>query len=402
MSSADLWEDGFPHGTTEGYDRGCRGGACPGTDAWGLSCKLAKTMSRGDYQYQKLAKTGAGPAEIAEQLGLIPTAPTAAPAKAKSAPKAKAAPAPKPTAEAPDVTTNRNEADTTAPDPDATSPIDDSTALAADPQIETPAPRADAHTPRQIREWARTKGYDVAAKGKLPQHIVDHFWEAHGLLTTTDQPPVNLPDTSETAEPADEPTPAPAPDQLAVASAAAEPRTDTTPAVGTLRVDGTLTAGLAEIREELDTTIDKLKHSRPDWATVNLTNERDRARDLACRLEQELARSEETRIREATNMAHAIQALTEQLGHAQAAHATADDSLAFALTQWGTARTEADALREQNEALKADNHALLDWKRELQANITNRIRKDPIVINAAHAAATTARPNTTRRSWLRR
>jgi hypothetical protein len=67
MSSADLFEDGFPHGTKEGYDKGCRGhGSCPGVLEFGRSCNQASMHYSGDYEYRKRVDAGLGPAEIAE------------------------------------------------------------------------------------------------------------------------------------------------------------------------------------------------------------------------------------------------------------------------------------------------------------------------------------------------
>lgn len=85
MSHTDLLVEGFPHGTPEGYDRGCHGhGGCPAHAEHGLSCKIAKAKSKGDYEYQKLARSGATPAAIADALGLIGTEPGAPVAKPKS------------------------------------------------------------------------------------------------------------------------------------------------------------------------------------------------------------------------------------------------------------------------------------------------------------------------------
>jgi hypothetical protein len=72
MSGADRLDDGFPHGTTQGYTNGCRGGWCPAGNEHGLSCSRAKQLSAGDYQYQRLAKQGRTPSEIAFELGLAP------------------------------------------------------------------------------------------------------------------------------------------------------------------------------------------------------------------------------------------------------------------------------------------------------------------------------------------
>lgn len=72
MGVADRLEDSFPHGTRQGYDRGCRGGFCPAGEEHGLSCRRARSLAAGDYRYQKLAKSGATPAAIAAALGLNP------------------------------------------------------------------------------------------------------------------------------------------------------------------------------------------------------------------------------------------------------------------------------------------------------------------------------------------
>lgn len=64
MSGADLYEDGFPHSTVEGYNRGCRGNACPGLLENGISC--AQTFSRfnGDYGFRKKVGAGMSASEI--------------------------------------------------------------------------------------------------------------------------------------------------------------------------------------------------------------------------------------------------------------------------------------------------------------------------------------------------
>jgi hypothetical protein len=71
-AAADMVEDSFPHGTPDGYRQGCRGRACPAGADHGLSCSRAVALSAGDYRYQKLARTGMTPGEIADALGLHP------------------------------------------------------------------------------------------------------------------------------------------------------------------------------------------------------------------------------------------------------------------------------------------------------------------------------------------
>lgn len=276
MSSADLFEDGFPHGTADGYDKGCRGAACSAGIEHGLSCKTAKMKSRSDFQYQKLVKSGAGVAEIADALGLIGTA--AAAAKPKPKPK-RAASKPDPVVEPVPVAEyfgdniNRDADDApAAADVDEPAPTP---APAEDELVETET-ETTAPTPREIRAWAREKGYEVSTRGIIPTAVVEHYWEAHGLLEP------GQPTTVNEAGPVDEPqTTAPAP----------------TPA------------------PELE---------RPDFGTMNLEHdltealtERDDARDLAARLWDELDRLERTRAQEqaATSAARKADADTLDEAH---------------------------------------------------------------------------------------
>ncbi|OZD48613.1 hypothetical protein CH252_18980 [Rhodococcus sp. 06-1477-1B] len=97
MSSADLWEDDYPHGTVEGYDGGCRGGACP-AQSIDMPCKRAKTLAAGDIRYNRLVAAGKTPAEIAAVIDEH-DAQTPTPTKKKTkapvpAPPRKKAPAP--------------------------------------------------------------------------------------------------------------------------------------------------------------------------------------------------------------------------------------------------------------------------------------------------------------------
>lgn len=61
MSGADLLEDAFSgHGTTVGYDAGCRSlGGCPGKDGlWAQTCMTAKSRSRMEFGYSKAVGNG--------------------------------------------------------------------------------------------------------------------------------------------------------------------------------------------------------------------------------------------------------------------------------------------------------------------------------------------------------
>lgn len=92
MSTMDLFEDGFPHSTREGYERGCRGSACLGKLEHGFSCSEAAVRYAGDYGYRKRVEAGMTPAEIAEADAVERSAAAPAPkAKRKAAPVVEAA-----------------------------------------------------------------------------------------------------------------------------------------------------------------------------------------------------------------------------------------------------------------------------------------------------------------------
>lgn len=75
--AVDMLEEGFPHGTTDGFARGCRSaGACPAGHEHGLSCRRAQILAAGNYQYQQLVRAGEEPAIIAQMLRLTPEAKT--------------------------------------------------------------------------------------------------------------------------------------------------------------------------------------------------------------------------------------------------------------------------------------------------------------------------------------
>ncbi|MEP6745050.1 MAG: hypothetical protein ABJB33_06095 [Gemmatimonadota bacterium] len=61
----DLYADGFPHGSKDGYSRGCRDTHCPNLLDGGLSCRQAWTRYNGDYAYRKAVDRGDTPEQIA-------------------------------------------------------------------------------------------------------------------------------------------------------------------------------------------------------------------------------------------------------------------------------------------------------------------------------------------------
>lgn len=351
MSSADLWEDNYPHGTPQGYDDGCRGGACPAGVRYGLSCKIAKAKRNGDVQYRRLVKAGESVPAIADALGLIGSEPSGAVAKKAPAP---AAPKPQPTpatakggvslAEAAAVVTKaaaagqvsiRDAAETpTVAVPEKYIPAEGSpqakgvweqtaellgtpTAADAGDAVEAPAPRrpvdhvkatkpaaptapapstpapapAPAPASGEIRAWALAKGYDVAATGKLPKRIVDHYWEQTGRLTLSDEVAKNLAANKPQALAAEEGDAA-APEGDTIDDATDTPESD---------------EALAALRE-------KLSGPRPEWGDVAAHVDVEAARNLAVRLEQELARSEEQRTADKAQHARSLRAADDVLG----------------------------------------------------------------------------------------
>lgn len=334
MSSADILDDSWPHthGTPDGFDNDCRTVHCPAGEQYGLSCKTAKQLSRSDFQYQKLARTGATVPEIADALGLIGTGPATAAATKKQAGKRNPTPAPQPDAGP----TETADAVEVGPIVTEVATVEVGELAAPESDVVEPAATADepgAPTSREIRAWAREKGYDISTRGIVPTAIVEHYWDAHGLLNPTsaldDQLPVNNAAPQETAaEQAGAPAETPA-DQPPVNKPA-----DGRPDYGTMNLEH----DLATTRTELDNTI----------------GERDRARHLAARLGEELARSEEQRDRDrsARNLAvterdrladiaatdrHNLAQLQTALAAASAALHTTERALELVLQKWDEA-----------------------------------------------------------------
>ena len=160
MSGADRLEDGFPHGTREGYDQGCKGGWCPAGEEHGLSCSRARQLAAGDYRYQKLARQGLTPGAIADELGLNPEVheplvvrvaghmgdePMDKREPKMSKPKTKPVPTPK----------------GVAPKP---TPVSDPVA----------APSQGA-----VRAWARANGVEVNSRGSVRASVMEAYRAAH-------------------------------------------------------------------------------------------------------------------------------------------------------------------------------------------------------------------------------
>lgn len=224
MSSADLFEDGFPHGTVQGYLNGCRGSACPAGVEHGLSCKRAKQLDAGDYRYKRLTREGKTPSEIAAALaekphhtdkpapdrqarhlaGLdrefrdTPVVNTSAPFTERPPEETPAMPTPKdlaktskPLTAAPVEETipyETAEGVVTAVDLDGT--IHREKPPAQQPQLTTDkwtaglTRYAKTKVLSQIRDWCRTNGYpDVPTHGRIPQDALTAYDAAHGEIS---------------------------------------------------------------------------------------------------------------------------------------------------------------------------------------------------------------------------
>lgn len=58
MGAMDLFEDGFPHGTPDGFLKGCKGAHCPAQVEGGLRCRDAYLKYQGDFRYRKVIDAG--------------------------------------------------------------------------------------------------------------------------------------------------------------------------------------------------------------------------------------------------------------------------------------------------------------------------------------------------------
>ncbi len=259
MSAADLFEDGFPHGTPAGYAEGCKSGACPGRTDFGMSCRMAWQAERSDRRYRRLADEGAPPPVIALELGFVEPEqlqPAAAVTVAAWRVPSTAAPATDVEAAAADLARAGVAPEEVA---DAAAAA---TALAEAPADAEPAKRragVDLSRPARIRRWARENGVQVGDMGPIRRAVIDAYDEAHSIPAEPDEPtmPVLV---------VDYPNPA---------------------SVGSTTV--TVIDSVPEHTEH--TEPDPLP--RPDFGQAMVDVDVESARRIAVRLEQELARVEE-------------------------------------------------------------------------------------------------------------
>lgn len=154
LAAVMLDDPNFPHGTPDGNALGCKSArSCPEI----FSCKEAGAAARHDYKVARLFKEGATSAQVAAYLsdGIEPVL-TPAPESA-------------PTPTTPDAREH------------AVPTTDDTSKPTPRPKASKPKPVLEVGTPAAIRAWARTEGYEVAAKGRIAPIIAQKYNEAHGL-----------------------------------------------------------------------------------------------------------------------------------------------------------------------------------------------------------------------------
>ena len=154
MSAADLFVDGFPHGTPAGYLDGCKSNGCPARQDFGMSCRMAWQAERSDRRYRRLADEGAPPPVIALELGMVE--------REQLSPSA-----------AVDVA-----AWSAGLRPVPPEQLADAARTVTDAPTPTPA-AVDVSRPSRIRAWAREQGIPVAAFGKIRREVIDAFDAAH-------------------------------------------------------------------------------------------------------------------------------------------------------------------------------------------------------------------------------
>lgn len=378
-AAADRLDDSFPHGTVDGYKAGCRGNVCPAGDEYGLSCKRANQLHAGDYRYQKLVKRRLKPAEIALELGLIPENPSAVVVPTKKAqpkPPAPTSPA-QPLAERshdPSDTTLAPAGEVAAATPTEASAEGEGMGHPKTPP--TPAPAVPSQS--TIRAWARAIGIDVNAKGSVRTDVADAYRAAHAspapVATAADldawaddhpeDPIEHITDAiDQLRHRIDMPTPEPiAIDENALPDAAPadpDPGTEvTTPAEFAARwnrltddermawITGMRVArdGYERCRVEDHATLERLRDTRPDWATVATTE------DLGHAIAQ---RNQARRFAE-----HSLAELAHLAAREEAA-------LTLALQKWADAASDRDTLAHKVAALSAELATVRDIETQL-------------------------------------
>jgi hypothetical protein len=384
---ADLFEDGYPHGTVQGYTDGCRGGACPTGIEFGLSCKRAKMLAAGDYRYSRLVAEGKTPAEIAAIIDDRTTPTTAAPSREETPAMTEPTPAPKPAPPKKPLT-----ATPVAVNIDVTEisgnfePFRKPTPLSTDKYTKGLSAAQKRARLTEIRDWCRRHGFPgVPSHGRIPQDALAAYDDAYegrigigtGFTDTLD----------EACARATEPEPIEAEETIADSGADETPDTPTfddneaidalhtaiateisdkldadlaAQAVIPVKVQDNATAQMNAIvsrlrarsvtvgadldlpetatdgaqvdtdTPETDTETPESDTERPEWATVTISQDVERARSLTARIWDEADQ------------------LEEQLTQALAERDAAQRSMILALRQWADKHAELQQLRTQH------------------------------------------------------
>lgn len=193
MSAADLLEDGFPHGTVDGYRQGCRGSACPGELDFGLSCRRAKQLDAGDIRYGRLVRQGLTPAQIAAELGeTTHEHPAPAPRRTVVPDDDQVEDLDEPIeGEDPIMTTIEETAAPSPativknrkPEPQPAPEWPDEPAAQGDENSGENSGTGKTPTPGEIRAWARENGIPVNPRGNVRTAVVEAYNLAHGHIT---------------------------------------------------------------------------------------------------------------------------------------------------------------------------------------------------------------------------
>lgn len=365
MSSHDLYVDGFPHGTPEGYDQGCRGGSCPTAIEIGLSCRTAKHLNAGDHQYRTLHTAGHTPTEIATALGLHHP-----PALHRPLQSAATTPTPHKTPhrairEEPAAAPTRPSQDERMPHPTPPTRKEPTMPTTTPPTITTERWTAGltnyAKTRKltEIRNWLNTHGHPVSTHGQIPTTALTAYAEAeaagtlHTTPTTLHVGQHGLNDRQALADDADQ-------------------------ALHDLHTTPTPIANPAPTSSS--------PPPRPEWADITipedirtLTHERDQARRIAIALEQELA-------------------------HTETELDTAHNALHTTLTAWNTTKTTLNRLADACETLhtelqttRATLHTRIDAHNHANATIrtlTTQLHTTEHALEQAELRATHAETRT--------
>ena len=281
MSAADLFVDGFPHGTPQGFTDGCKSGACPGKADFGMSCRMAWQAERSDRRYRRLADEGMPPAGIALELGLVEPEQMSSSAAASlvawrvsklGVPAMEAAEALVAGAGAP--------------------------VLAADVMH-------DLSRPARIRAWAREQGMTVGEVGPIRRAVIEAY-DARDIA----------PAAPAEEAPSAEPEPDAEPNAETVDD---EPETEPTMPSCSRHPNGTdapcAACGRARRAHRAEGLVpEHIQHTpRPDFGQAMVDVDVERARRIAVHLEQLLAETERQRDEALAD----VHTLTTALAHEQ-------------------------------------------------------------------------------------